>query len=320
MTHDVIIIGGGPAGLTAAIYAARRGLRTLVLTKDIGGQAAITTVIENYPGYDSIDGLGLMTKFKEQAEKSGATIQLDSVTGIARAGGSFKIAAGTETFESPSVIFANGLTHRKLGVPREEALTGRGVSYCATCDAPLYRNKPVAVIGGGNSGMDAALLLARQGSTVDLITDIANLIGEQVLIDKTMAEPKITVHYKCKVNRINGTDRVTGLVFDEGGENKDLELQGVFIEIGYIVDPTLVRGLVDLDQHDQIVVNSNDNSTSVPGLFAAGDVTTIAHKQVIISAGEGAKAALGVYQYLQSTGRIKSGGGSDWGTTTSQPS
>lgn len=316
MNVDIAIVGGGAAGLTAAIFSARRGLRTLVITQDIGGQAATTAHVENYPGVAPIDGYELMKTFQRQAETAGARIRIDEVNGIARHGDEFRVTAGAETVDALVVILAYGLTHKHLNVPGEARLIGRGVSYCATCDVPAWRGQPVAVVGGGNAAMDAALLSAAVGCPVTLVTTHPEFRGERVLIDRVAASPKIKSVTDANVVEILGDAAVTGLVYEQGGQRQKITVDGVLVQIGFTVRPDLVRGLTDLDPRNQIIVNPSDNRTSVPGLFAAGDVTNVNQKQIVISAGEGAKAALGAYQYLQGLGRIGRGGVVDWGVAT----
>lgn len=311
--YDVIIIGGGAAGLTAAIYAARRALKTLVVSQDVGGQAATTADIENYPGFEMVDGLELMTKFQKQAEKFGAVVKLEEVRKIQRAGDDFIVESANGRYEGHSLILSFGLTHKHLGVPGEEALISKGVVYCATCDAPLFKGKRVAVVGGGNSAMDAALLMSKLSPEVHVLSKNDELRGERVLIDRLQQTPSITVHFQTQVVRVLGADGVTGVVFTEAdGREQTLEVEGIFVEIGFTVNSTLIEGLLELDNRKQIIV-TRDNGTSIPGVFAAGDVTTIEQKQVVISAGEGAKAALAAYQYLQARGLAKKGVKIDWG-------
>ncbi|MBI4090016.1 MAG: FAD-dependent oxidoreductase [Candidatus Kerfeldbacteria bacterium] len=310
--YDVIIIGGGPAGLTAALYAARRNLKTLVLSQDIGGQASTTANIENYPGFDSVDGLELMTKFQKQAEKYGAEVKLEEVQKVERQGDDFVVTSSAESYVGHALILSFGLTHKHLGVPGEEPLIGKGVVFCATCDGPLYKGKRVAVVGGGNSAMDAALLLRKLNATVHLLTKNDELRGERVLIDRVLADG-ITVKYSVSPTQVLGTDRVTSIIFaDQAGQETTLEVDGIFVEIGFTINASLIKDLVELDARKQVIIN-DDNGTSLPGLFAAGDVTTIDQKQIVISAGEGAKAALAAYQYLQARGLIKKGVKIDWG-------
>lgn len=314
--YDVIIIGAGAAGLTAALYAARRSLRTLVLSQDIGGQAATTAAIENYPGFDLVDGLELMMKFKRQAEKYGAAVKLEEATSISAEDGDFSVTTTHGRYASPALIVAYGLTHRHLNVPGEEKFIGRGVSYCATCDTPSFRGQPVAVVGGGNSAMDTALLLGKICPIVTIITVNEEFHGERVLIERLLSAPNIIRCTKANVKAITGDRSVRGLVLEADGRSRQIDVSGVFVEIGFTIKPDLVKDLVALDDRQQIIVHPVNNSTNLPGLFAAGDVTSVNQKQIIISAGEGAKAALGAYQYLQALGRAKKAGLIDWGVKT----
>lgn len=314
-SFDVIIVGGGAAGLTAALYAARRGVSTVVLTQDIGGQASTTSTVENYPGIDLADGLTLMMTFKAQAEKYGAEVRLEEVTGIKKTDAGFAVTTHAGAYTSTAVILAQGLTHKHLDVPGEERFIGRGVSYCATCDAPLFKGKPVAVIGGGNSAMDAGLLLSKFCPSVTVITTHAEFRGERVLIERMQAAPQITTVTNAKTLEVLGESTVTGVVLEQDGQRRTVPVEGVFVEIGYTVNPKLMTDLVALDKRNQIVIDPSTNGTDVPGLFAAGDVTTINQKQIVISAGEGAKAALSVDRYLQSLGKKPVTGPTDWGDT-----
>lgn len=297
--YDVIIIGAGAAGLTAAMYAARQNWKTLVLSQDIGGQAATTALIENYPGVEKIDGLDLMMKFKHQAANAGAQISLEEVTSINQVENGFQVTSSLGVYHARALILSQGLTHKHIGVPGEEALIGKGVSYCAACDAPLFKGKKVAVVGGGNSAMDAALTLSTMCPQVTIITVNPDFHGEKILIERLRAASNIECAVQATTKSIQGSDRVTGLEYEVDGELRTAAVEGVFVEIGYTVNPKLMQHLVTLDGKNQVVINHDDNSTNIPGLFAAGDVTTIRQKQVVISAGEGAKAALGVTAYLQ---------------------
>lgn len=314
--YDVIIVGAGAAGLTAAIYTARRGLSTLILSQDIGGQAATTSAIENYPGIDVADGFALMMTFRAQAEKYGATVVLEEVTALATVDAGFTVTTAKQNYRSRTLILAQGLTHRHLNVPGEERYIGKGVSYCATCDAPLFKGKEVVVVGGGNSAMDAALLLAKFCPRVTIVTVNGEFRGERVLIDRMNAAPTITQIVQGKSVSIEGHDALTGITIAVAGQQRTVAAQGVFVEVGYTVNPKLMAHVAPLDERNQVVINPQTNGTSVPGLFAAGDVTNIIHKQIVISAGEGAKAALGVDQYLQSLGARPVSGNTDWALGT----
>lgn len=314
--YDVIVIGGGAAGLTAALYTARRHLTTLVVSQDLGGQAATTALVENYPGLEPIDGLILMKKFRTQAEKFGAGVKLEEARSVKKNDDGFLITTTHGEYRAAAVILAYGLTHRRLNVPGEERLAGHGVFYCATCDGPRYKGGQVVVIGGGNSAMDAALLLSRLDNTVALVTVNTELHGERVLIERLQDDPRITVYTTAITKAITGQNAPTGVVIEHQGQTIDLPAEAVFINVGFVVDTRLIKGLVDIDNRHQVIIDPHTNGTSVPGLFAAGDATDIPHKQIIISAGEGAKAALGVYHYLQSIGRAAKSGSVDWGVST----
>lgn len=316
--YDSIIIGAGAAGLTAALYASRRAMNVLVISQDVGGQAATTNEIENYPGVGLITGPELMNEFKKQAESFGANFAFEQVIQVEKlvdSDGSpmFKIKTTTNEYFSNTVILAYGLTHRHLGVPGEEALGGRGVTYCATCDGPLYRNKKVIVVGGGNSAVDAALLLSKIASQVYLVHRNNNFSAEAVLVEQ-LKQPNIEVILNSQLKQINGTERVSSVVVNDiadPNQTRDIVVDGVFIEVGYVVNSKLIEGLVELDARKQIKI-SPDAETSQPGVFAAGDITTISFKQIVISSGWGATAALKAYEYLQKVKGFR-GVNIDWG-------
>ena len=315
-TYDVIIIGGGASGLTAALFTSRRGLKTLVLSQDIGGQASTTATIENYPGFEVIDGLELMTKFQRQAEKYGAEVRIDEAIRLQKSDDGFTVTSAAATWGATTVILAHGLTHKHLDVPGEEKFIGHGISFCASCDAPLYRAKKVVVIGGGNSAMDAALLLANFSADVTLVTQHAEFRGERILIDRLSTAPNIRVITQGMTKEILGDEKITGVVIEHEQQTETIPAEGVFVCIGFTINPKLMKDITELDDRQQIIVDAQTNGTSIPGLFAAGDVTTIPQKQVVISAGEGAKAGLSVYQYLQSIGKVPISGRVDWGVST----
>lgn len=313
--YDVVIIGGGAAGLTAAVYTSRRALRTLIITKDVGGQAALTTEIENYPGVGLVDGFDLMNRFLEDAKKFGAEVKSDEAKMIAKNNDDdFVVTTHAGKYIGHAVILAFGLTPRDLGVPGEEEFKGRGVSYCATCDGPLYKGKDVAVVGGGNSALDAAEYLSRLAGKVYLVHRRDSFRGEQILIDRVKALPNVEIILNAGITEIKGEQVVRSVVVTDvanTAQQRELAVQGVFVEIGHVAKTSWVGDLVDYDEHKQIQVNKNCE-TKTPGLFAAGDVTDIAYKQIIISGGEGSKAALQAYKYLQQTKGIK-GVNIDWG-------
>ena len=315
---DTIIVGGGAAGLTAALYASRRAMKTLVVTQDIGGQASTTEEIENYPGLGLVKGPELMDNFKSQAEHFGTQFAYGEVTKISQEMDKkniplFTVATNTDKYVGHTVILAYGLTHRHLGVPGEEELGGKGVSYCSTCDAPLFKGKTVAVVGGGNSAVDAALHLAQICPKVYLIHRQKQFQAEAVLVEQ-LSQPNIELVLDSETVAIKGEGRVSSIVVRstiKPEQSKELVVDGVFVNIGYIVNSKLIEGLVELDEHKQIKI-SLDAETSQPGIFAAGDITNIAFKQIIISAGWGSTAALKANEYLQKVLGFR-GVNIDWG-------
>jgi thioredoxin reductase (NADPH) len=302
--YDVIIIGGGASGSTASLYSARRGLKTLVLTRDIGGQASKTDSVENYPGYPSpINGFELMNNFKKQAERFGAEFKIAEVEKIEKkAQNNFEVFTPNNNYQAKTIILALGLSPRKLNVPGEKEFLNRGVAYCATCDAPLFQNKITLVVGGGNSALGAALLLASIGKKVFILVRENKFIGEKILIDKVKNNPKIEILFDSEVVEIKGTNFVEKIKILNNKTNleKIIEADGIFVEIGWIADGSLVQNLVELDYRKQIKINLK-NETSQKGIFACGDCTNVPYKQIIIAAGEGAKAALSCHEYLEKT-------------------
>jgi thioredoxin-disulfide reductase len=300
MQYDIIIIGGASAGLTAAIYSARRALKTLVISKDVGGQAAYATAIENYPGFESISGPELLMKFKAQAEKAGAEFNLAEVTKVEKKEDSFNVITSIGEFSSKTLILSFGLEHRRLNIPGEKELTGRGVTYCATCDGPLFKGKIVGVVGGGNSAFDAAEFLSRICTKVYLFVRTDQYKAEQVLIDKVKAAANVEIMNFTEVKELSGQNKLEkAVVFNvQTKEEKTVELNGLFIEVGYVPQTDLVKDIVEIDAKGQIVVD-RASRTKVPGIFAAGDVTDAEFKQIVISAGEGAKAALSANRYIK---------------------
>jgi len=296
--YELIIIGAGPAGITASIYAARKRMRVLVIAKDIGGQAALSSDVENYTGYQYITGAELTRKFEEHAREFGVEFVQEEVVGIERADGWFRVKTREGTYESRTVIIATGARPRKLNVPGEEEFKNRGVTYCATCDAPLFAGRDVAVVGGGNSGLDATLQLMRIANRIYLIEAGPRLRGDEIMREKVERSDKVTVLTNARVVEIVGDRFVTGIVVEREGKRETLRVQGVFVEIGYIPNSDFVADFVKLNERGEIIVDERCR-TSVDGVFAAGDVTSVPQKQIIVAAGEGAKAALSAYEYLQ---------------------
>jgi len=299
--YDTIIVGGGPAGMTAGVYLVRKQIKTLLITPDLGGQVLWTYRVENYPGYDVISGWDLASHFREQFEQQPVHIKYnDKVVALrlSENGGTVKTELGAE-YSFKTLIAASGKRSCPLDVPGEKKLTGRGVTYCATCDAPLYRSQTVAVIGGGNSALTAANELLAIGCTVHLVSNSPSLSADGVLIDKAESYGAMTVYLNNEVAEIHGDSIVTGISIRNlnSKERVNIEVTGVFVEIGLIPNSSYAQGVLDLNDLEEIIVNCKCE-TSVPGIFAAGDVTVVPDKQIIIAAGEGAKAALGVSEYL----------------------
>lgn len=300
---DLAIIGGGPAGLTAALYAARRTLNTLVITKDIGGQMATTPLVENYPGIDSIDGLQLSLDMQKQAEKYGARVMFSEVKQVEPNQGEekneFLITTAGEPVLAKSIVLTFGVTPRKLKVPGEDEYYGKGVSYCATCDAPLYKNKIVAVVGGGNAALEAAEIISRVASKTYLIHRREKFRAEEITLNKVKADPKIEIRTWSEIREVKGEKTVKIIVVEQTQEKRteEISVDGVFVEIGRVVQSDWIRNLAELNDNGEILAN-NKGETRTPGLFAAGDVTNIPQKQIVASAGQGCIAALSAYEYI----------------------
>lgn len=295
--YDVVIVGGGAAGLTAALYTGRKELKTLIISTDVGGQALLTDHIENYPGVDKISGPDLMLKFQSQAIKFGAEIITGRVEDISKKDKQFIVKSGDEEYLTKTVILASGKTPRKLGIPGEDKFMGKGVATCATCDAPLFRGKEVAVIGGGNSALEAAELLEKFATKIYLVHRNENFRADEVTLNKIKNLEKVEMITNAKPLEIKGEKFVEGLSI-ESKDKQELSVQGVFVEIGYELDTKWLKDLVDLNEKGEIIVDASNNC-SEPGIFAAGDVSTVPYKQAVISAGEGAKAGLEAYKFIK---------------------
>ncbi|MBI4140094.1 FAD-dependent oxidoreductase [Candidatus Woesearchaeota archaeon] len=298
--YDVVIIGGGAAGMTAAIYTCRKKMKTAVITYDVGGQTNLTNHIENYSGTIKSTGVGLMMKFQEHAQKFGAEFIPGKVEKVTKKGERFTTTlTNGKLYTSTTIILAFGKVPRALGVPGEDKFLGRGVSTCATCDAPLYKGKIVAVVGGGNSAIEAAEELSHNAKMVYIIHRRESFRGDAITIEKLKLKNNIKFLLNSTVEEISGKDFVEKIMIKNvnNSETQEISVEGVFVEIGYIVDTSMVKDLVKVNEKNEIIVDEY-NKTNTPGLFAAGDVTTIPYKQTVISAGEGAKAALTCYQYF----------------------
>jgi thioredoxin reductase (NADPH) len=300
--YDVIILGAGPAGLAAALYAGRARLQTLVLERGLpGGQILRTEHIENYPGFpEGVTPFDLMDRFRRQAEKFGAKIEREDVKALRREKPYWVLAGDSSEYRAKAVIIATGGSYRRLGLPREGRLTGRGVSYCATCDGAFFRDKPIAVVGGGDNALTEALFLTRFVSKLYLIHRRNEFRAIRILQERVLANPKIEVLWDTVVEAIQGQDILESLTLRNVKSDavSELKVEGLFISIGLIPASDLVKDLVTLNEWGEIKVNQK-MATSTPGLFAAGDVCDACPKQVATSSGTGVAAALAVDEYLQ---------------------
>lgn len=297
--YDILITGAGPAGLTAAAYCARKKIKTLIVSENIGGQALASWAIENYMGFRMITGEDLMHRFEEQVRKEAIDLQLEQVTRITKENGTFRvITASNKEFVARSLILAQGNKPRSLGVDREEEYIGRGISICATCDGPLFKDKVIAVVGGGNAALQTAIEMSKIASSVHLIVR-STIHADAVYIDLLETKKNIITHLNCEVAALSGSPMLEGATIRDRDTKKTqvLQLNGMFAEIGWVPNTSFIEELVELNEKKEIVIDINCH-TSVSGIFAAGDVTNITGKQIIIAAGEGAKAALEAYSYL----------------------
>ncbi|MCC7289227.1 FAD-dependent oxidoreductase [bacterium] len=301
---DLIIIGAGPAGMTAGVYAARKKLKTLILTKDIGGQAAWSSDVENYLGFTMVTGADLVAKFERHLEefKDDVTLHLlnGGVVRVACNDDEIEVTASdNQKFRARALIITSGKKPRELGVPGEKELLNRGVTYCAWCDGPLFKGKDVVIVGGGNSALDAALNVQKLVHEIYIVNVAKELTADPVMVEKVKAADNIRIINQAELKQIEGDKAVIGVkILDhDSGLEKDIPCQGVFIEVGYIPATDYLKGTIDLNDQGEIVIDTH-NATSLAGVFAAGDVTTVAEKQIIIAVGEGAKAAIAAAQYL----------------------
>jgi thioredoxin reductase (NADPH) len=306
LSYDVLVVGGASAGLTAAMYASRQSLKTLVITKDIGGQALLTNAIENYPPFEHIGGFELMQKFEQQARNFGAEFAYEEVLSITHhEGGGFMIKTNNKDKEYSGyvLILAFGKTPRDLNVKGEKELNGRGVSYCAVCDGPFFKNKKVGIVGPGDPALEAALYLKELASQLYIIHSTDKPVGSEESIDLLQNKDnnhKISFISNSIVKSINGNSKVESLSLYNSKTKSEskLDVDGIFVEMGYVARTDIVKDVVKLNDNKEIIVDKHCG-TSAKGIFAAGDVTDVPYKQAIISAGQGAIAALSAYNYIQ---------------------
>lgn len=310
MLYDVIIIGGGPAGVAAGVYAARKQLKTLFITDSFGGQSIVSDDIQNWIGETHISGIDLAKKLETHIRSYPDMVDLKSsekvekVTTIRCLEGDiricdFEIKTDKGLYQGKTVILASGARRRKMGIPGEDKFEGKGVAYCSTCDAPLFRDKKVAVVGGGNAGLEAVQDLFPYASEIYLMEGGSALRGDPKTAEEIKKNPKLKeIILNAKLKEVVGETLVTGLKYELDGQEKVLEVGGIFVEIGSVPNSEMVKDLVQLDDHKQVMVNFQHATTSHPGIFACGDVTNDPYKQNNISAGDGVRAALSAYNYL----------------------
>jgi thioredoxin reductase (NADPH) len=305
--HAVVIVGSGPAGLTAALYSARADLKPLVIEgREAGGQLMLTTDVENYPGFpEGRLGPELMADFRKQAERFGAeflTVDVDAVD--LTSGSPFEIRVGEDVHRARTVIISTGATARWLGLPNEQRLIGRGVSSCATCDGFFFRNRELVVVGGGDSAMEEALFLTKFATKVTVVHRRKELRASKIMQDRAFANPKISWELNSRVVDVRGEDLLTGVLLEDviTGERRDFPTDGLFVAIGHDPTTSLFRGQLELDPDGYIVVKEPTTYTSVDGVFAAGDVVDRVYRQAVTAAGMGCKASIDAERWLEAHG------------------
>ncbi len=312
--RNVIIVGSGPAGYTAAIYAARANLKPLVLEGSVtaGGALMNTTEVENFPGFrDGIMGPALMDEMRAQAERFGAELLADDATELDLTGAVKRVVTATETYEARAVILATGSGYRALGLPREQELSGRGVSWCATCDGFFFREQHIAVVGGGDSAIEEATFLTRFGSKVSLIHRRDELRASKIMQERAFADPKLDVVWNSEIAAINGEDRLESVTLRDTvtGEERPLDATGLFIAIGHDPRSELLHGQVDLDDSGYVLVNHPGTRTNLAGVFACGDLVDHHYRQAVTAAGTGCAAALDAERYIAEIDHLAQAGG-----------
>jgi alkyl hydroperoxide reductase subunit F len=305
--YDLVIAGGGPAAMTAALYAARKSLNLALLTYDFGGQVGVTSWVDNYMGFQTITGEELVSKFVEQVKQFDLPVLLgEKVLRVEQDGEIYKaIMDGGAIYQGRTFILATGKRDRMLGVPGEKENVGKGVAYCATCDAPFYKDKKVVVAGGGNSAFTAALDLLNHTPDVTLVNLVEGWQADPIIYDAVVKSDTVKLLDKTQVVRINGEKGVESVDIEDlrTGKKSTISTHGIFVEIGLLPNSEPVEGFVELNANKEVVVDCTCK-TSRPGFFGAGDVTTVPYKQIVISAGEGSKAALAAYDNLISRGLL----------------
>lgn len=301
--YDLVIVGGGPAGVAAGVYAARKKIKVAIFFENFGGQSLVSAGIENWIGTKSVSGFDF-AKMLEEHLRAQEDIDIHDgvlVERVIKDGNSFKVVTNDgKEYETKTVLIASGSRRRKLNIPGEARLEGKGVAYCSTCDAPIFKNKVVAVVGGGNAGLEAIVDLLHYAAKIYLLARGDSLKGDMITQEKIKSDSKVTIMTMSESLEILGDKFVTGLKYKDKntGETKELKLDGIFVEIGSIPNADMVKGLVGLNEYGEIIVNHKTQRTSVEGIWAAGDVSDVIYKQNNISAGDAVKAVLNIYNYL----------------------
>lgn len=295
--YDLLIIGGGPAGLNAALYTKRKGLAVGIISKNLGGQLMDTNEVDNYLGVLDLNGELLAKSFVDHIRRLEIPTLEEAVVGYRKEGNVHILSTFSGEYRSKAVLLATGSNPRKLGVPGEDAFSGKGVTYCAICDGPLYKGRDVIVAGGGNSAVEAAIDLAKTSSSVTIVHR-SQLRADQILVDQLYALPHVKVMLQTQIQSITGDEKMKGIIAkDSLGQEIKLDGEAIFIEIGYNPNLSVFQGLLAVNGKGEVLI-SERHETSEEGIFAAGDLTQIEHKQIIVAAAEGAKAALNINQWL----------------------
>ena len=309
MIYDVIIIGGGPVGVAAGVYAARKKLKTLLITDSFGGQSLVSAGIENWIGEQEISGFDFAQKLEKHVRKYSEDIDFEVPQKVAKVEAincetgdhncDFQVTTEKgDKFVGKTVILGAGASRRKLNIPGEKEFDGKGVVYCSTCDAPLFKDKAVIIVGAGNAALEGVEDSIPYATQIHLFVRGDKMRGDQVTQEKIKDHPKVKIYYQTEVTEILGDKMVTGVKYKDADGDQEMKIDGVFIEIGSIPNSSIVKGLLDLDKFGQVLIDSKFATTSHPGIYAAGDITDDPFKQNNISAGDAVKAALSAYQYL----------------------
>lgn len=303
MVYDSVILGAGPAGITAAVYLVRKGLKVLVVSVDVGGQTLISGSIENYTGFSFVTGADLSLKFREHMKLSGAYLrEFERAEKIVREDELFVVKTEKDEYKAKTVVVATGKRSRELGVKGENKFKNKGITYCVTCDGPLFKNKEVCVVGGGNSALEGIIELRRLASKVYVVNSGLEFTGDKVLIDKVYGFDNVRIYHDAAIDEVYGSEYLEGIKIRHNNESVDIKVKGLFVEIGLVPNSGFLD-IVKKNEFNEIVVDKH-NGTDIAGIFAAGDVTDVPEKQIIVACGEGAKAALSVFKYLFSNNKL----------------